>query len=302
MINKSKKKTAMTRKAKITLFVTLMLTIPTLHFVIFWIWPNLDSILIVFQNNIGQWIGLENLKWVFRSFADNPYLDMALATRNTIIFFLWNTLVEMPIAVVLAYVFFKKLPGNKFFTICLYLPCIITSTVMVTVFKSFIGVDGPVSIIFRAIGKKWTYPITNEATSLPTILFYQIWTGYGLNIILFRSAMTRIPREIFESAALDGITMGKELTKIIIPLIWAQLSTMIILAVAGIFSASGPILLFTNGDYGTMTIGHSMYLQYKVYGMVQRAAAIGFVFTLFGLPLVFLARWATSKMGGEYEY
>lgn len=302
MENGSKKRAPLKRKTKLTIFVTCMLAFPTLHFIIFWIWPNMDSILLVFQNNIGQWIGFENLKWVFNSFTDNPYLDMSEALRNTIIFFAWNMFVELPIAVVLAYVFFKKLPGNKFFTICLYLPCIITGTVMVTVFKNFIGGDGPVSIMFKAMGKKWTYPVTNPATSMPTILFYQIWTGYGLNIILFRSAMNRIPREIFESAALDGITMGKELTKIIIPLIWGQLSTMIILAVAGIFGSSGPILLFTNGDYGTMTIGHSMYLQYKVYGMVQRAAAIGLVFTVIGVPLVFLTRWLASKVGGEYEY
>ena len=114
--------------------------------------------------------------------------------------------------------------------------------------------------------------------------------------------MNRIPREIFEAENLDGITTGKELTQNILPLIWGQLTTMIILSVASMFGADGPILLFTNGKYGTMTIGFAMYQQYKVYGWANRATAIGLIYTTIGLPLVFLTRWLASKIGGEYEY
>ena len=251
---------------------------------------------------MGEWVGLDNIKWALDSFTKNPYLDMTEATRNTLIFFAWNFIVETPIAVVLAYVFYKKLPGNKFFTICLYLPCIVSTTVMVSVYKSAIGADGPLAMLWEALGRKWTYPISDESTSMITLLIYQLWTGYGLNIILFRSAMNRIPREIFEAAALDGISMFKELTSIIIPLIWPTLSSMLILSIAGMFGSQGPILLFTNGDYGTMTIGHAMYLQYKEYGQVSRAAAIGLLFTIIGIPLVFFSRWCANKIGGEYEY
>jgi ABC-type sugar transport system permease subunit len=290
------------RATKKRLFVLGMLSVPTIHFFVFWVWVNIDSVLLVFQNNFGQWVGLENLKWVFNTFRNNPDLDMFLATRNTIIFFVWNVLIETPIAVVLAYIFYKKLPGNKFFIICLYLPSIITGTVMTSVFKNFIGTDGPIKMLMNSLGRVWEYPLASDKTALKTILVYQIWTGYGLNIILFRSAMNRIPHEIFESAALDGISMRKELTSIIIPLIWPMLATMIILAVAGMFGASGPVLLFTNGDYGTMTVAHAMYLQYRIYNQVARAATIGFIFTVVGIPLVFLTRWASNKIGGEYEY
>lgn len=109
-----KGKIILNRKTKKRLFVIAMLAIPVIHFFVFWLWVNIDSILLVFQNNVGDWIGLENLRWVFTSFTDNPYLDMTEATVNTLIFFAWNMFIELPIAVVLAYVFFKKIPGNKF--------------------------------------------------------------------------------------------------------------------------------------------------------------------------------------------
>ena len=154
MENVAKKgKLTLNRKAKKRLFIIAMLTIPVIHFAVFWVWVNVDSILLVFQNNVGGWIGLENLRWVFTSFTDNPYLDMTEATVNTLIFFAWNMFVELPIAVVLAYVFYKNIPGNKFFTVCLYIPCIITPTVMTTVYKNFIGSDGPIALMYAEIGR-----------------------------------------------------------------------------------------------------------------------------------------------------
>lgn len=287
------------------MFIWGMLAFPILHFLVFWLWINVDSILLAFQNvKRNEWVGLENFRWLMAAFKGaEQILDMKMAVKNTLIIFFWNAFVELPIAVLLAYVFYKKLPGNKFFTICLYLPCIISSAVMVAVFKAFVGSEGLFAQIF---GDSWVYPITNPKTSMITMLAYNLWTGYGLNIILFRSAMTRIPEEIFESAAMDGITMRHEITKFIIPLIWPTVSTMFILSIAGIFGASGPILLFVGEweahDAGLMTISHAMFLEYKVSGLVERAAAMGLLFTSISLPLVFLSRWLLSKMGGEYEY
>ena len=91
-----KGKIILNRKTKKRLFVIAMLAIPVIHFFVFWLWVNIDSILLVFQNNVGDWIGLENLRWVFTSFNDNPYLDMTEATVNTLIFFAWNMFIELP--------------------------------------------------------------------------------------------------------------------------------------------------------------------------------------------------------------
>lgn len=300
---KHKKGIFLGRKGKQRLFICLMLAFPIIHFFVFWLWVNIDGLLLPFKNNVGEWVGFTNFEWVFNKFVNgDKNLDMWEATRNTLTFFAWGTFVELPIAVVLAYVFFKKLPGSTFFTICLYLPSIISGTVMTTIFKNFIGADGPIALILSASGEAWTNPLLQEGTSIPAMLVYNLWNGYGLSIILFHSSMKRIPRELFESAALDGITLWKELIYMVVPLIWPILTTKLILSVAGIFSASGPILLFTNGKYGTRTIGFAMYEQYKVYGQIARAATMGLIYTIIGLPLVLLSRWAAGKVGGEYEY
>ena len=53
-----KGKIILNRKTKKRLFIIAMLAIPVIHFFVFWLWVNIDSILLVFQNNVGDWIGL----------------------------------------------------------------------------------------------------------------------------------------------------------------------------------------------------------------------------------------------------
>ena len=196
------------RKGKQRIFIISMLAIPTLHFLVFWLWVNIDGLLLPFRNNVGGWVGLKNFEWVLKTFTgENKYLSLTEATVNTLIFFSWGLFVEMPISVVLAYTFYKNLPGNKFFTICLYLPSIITGTVMTTIFKNFLSADGPIALLYTAMGEQWVYPITQEGTAIPSMLAYDLWNGYGLSIILFHSSMKRIPKELFESAALDALAL-----------------------------------------------------------------------------------------------
>ena len=95
--------------------------------------------------------------------------------------------------------------------------------------------------------------------------------------------MSRVPFEIIEAAKLDGCGPAREILSIIFPLIWPTYSTQFIFALTGILSATGPILLFTNGKYGTTTIkrliederylGKSIYpsiIDEEIYTEIQR--------------------------------
>ena len=55
-------KKSINRKTKKTIFVMLMLAVPVLHFFVFWLWVNTDSILLAFRNLSGDWVGLTNIK------------------------------------------------------------------------------------------------------------------------------------------------------------------------------------------------------------------------------------------------
>ena len=297
-------KTFNQRKKQKNLFLITMLAIPVLHFFVFWLYLNINSFVLAFKNLLGYWVVFANFEWYFRNlFYDTPSVNMAEAIRNTVTFWLFGFLVESPISIIISYFFYKKIKGYKAYKIITYLPCIIGTAVMVAVFKGFIRSGGPLDEIIQTLGgnpvPKFLY---DSRYAMKTMLIYNLWSGFGINLILYSGAMERIPKEVVEYALLDGVTPIQEIIHITFPLIWPTWSMCFILSVGNLFTSSGPTLLMTGGEWGTMTIAYSMYQQVYFYKQVTRAAAIGTIFTLLGVPLVLFSRWLVNKIREPEEY
>ncbi len=292
------------KRLKQNLFLIAVFTIPTIHFLVFWLYTNASSIMLAFQNRNGEFVGFENFQWYLKDmFSAKPTVKAKEGLINSLKFWLFNQLVETPVALMIAYFFFKKIKGASVFNVILFLPAIISSVVMATVFKNFVSSAGPLAELFERLGLgKFPYLLYNSQYAMKSMLFYNFWTGFGTSLILYTSSMRKIPPEIFEAAQLDGVGMWKEFTHIIMPLIWPMFSTMLMLSIGNIFTSSGPILLLTNGEYGTQTISHTIFQQYYEYNQIERSAAIGLFYSCIALPLVLLTRWLVNKLDSNAEY
>lgn len=286
------------------LFIAAMLAVGLIQFAIFWVYVNFDSILMAFQiktKNGTVW-GFDNFTKFFHDFAI-PDLELGLALKNTVLLYVVGTLIGLPVSLIFAYFLFKKIKFSKFFRVVFFLPSIISAVVLVTLFKYIMGTRGPVNEIISLLTGapceiEW---ITDEKYSMGTILFYVFWTGFGGNIVLLTGAIHRIPTDVIEYAEIDGVGMCRELFQIIVPMIWPTLSTLLVFATAGLFTNSGPILLFTEGQYKTMTIGYFIFNEVQ-FGSYNYPAAIGLVFTVIGFPLVLLVKFGLSKIFEDVEY
>lgn len=131
----------------------------------------------------------------------------------------------------------------------------------------------------------------------------QLCVPYKLRrtVLLFSGAMGRIPKELAESAQLDGANLRTELFRIVIPLCWPTISMIILLNIAGFFAVSGPVLLLTQGEAGTYTMAYYFFAQTKNNALYQ-PAAIGIMFTVILFPIVVLARWALGKVYADVEF
>lgn len=277
-----------------TLFLTVMLVVPIVQWAIFWLYVNIQTILLGFQTKIGEW-SFNNFEMLFYELG-TAGSNINTAVLNTLRYFATNVCVIMVLALVISYFMFRQIKGVRVFRIIFYLPAIISAVAMTTVFDNFIAPTGPVGYIFELLGKEAPEFLADSSTATSTILFYTVWTGFGTNILLFTGAMSRVPMSVLESAKLDGAGMGREIVSIILPLIWPTISTLLILNCTSIFSASGPILLFTSGGYDTTTIGYwifDMVYNYNSYNMVSAA---GLFFTCIGVPFIMLVRWLIEKI------
>ena len=277
-------------------FVFSALILPIIGFLIFFVYVNARSVLMAFQrptykNGLVEHFCFDNFG---RMFSMKGGLGQLIeAFLNTLLFFAADLLIVFPISVVMSYFFFKKITGYRFFRFVYYLPTIISSSVLVALFKYAIGPGGVVAALQNATGKETYYFLINQPSALLTILFYNVIFSFGGNIIIIGGSMNGTNVEVLEAGEIDGCNRFQELTRLVIPMMWPTLSTMIILKTAAVLSASGPILAFTKGSYGTMTLSYLLYALVSGEGQekdLYYASAVGLTMTVIVFPIAMLIK------------
>ncbi len=283
------------------IFIISMLFVPVCAFLFFYVYINFNSFLMAFQRPLYD--GTGSVKWGFDNFKmfftslSSVDSDILLALKNTLIFYTVNIFVKLPLSLMICYFIYKKLLFGKAFRAIIYLPNIITGTIFATLYKYMVGSGGPLFAFWEAMNIDPIYLFSNSDYAMTGMLIFVIYSGLGGNFVLLSGAMNAIDNSIIDAGKIDGAGPFRELVSIIMPTIWPTLGTMILLASIGIFTADGPLLLFTQGQYKTMT------LNFWIFGMttgigsatdLEYASALGIIFTLLGLPIVYVANKITK--------
>ena len=294
---KEKKKRTMgqAKKLKDSIFVYCLILLPLIEFFTIYVYTNIDSFFLAFRLN-GEFT-LMNFKMLWDEITVSK--ELLIALKNTFIYFGADILLFLW-SIVLAYFFYKRIFAYKFFRFVLYIPAIISSVVFVSLFKNIVGVKGLIATIIKSFNPEFVMPklLYTPSTATWTMVIYVLWMGWTKNMLYLGGSLARIPLEVLESARLDGVGPWDELTKILIPLLMPTLSTLVLLDVIGILGSSGPILLFTKGEYETTTISYWMFELVISYteDAYSKASAAGLCLTLIMMPIIYTFRWLIDKI------
>ena len=184
---------------------------------------------------------------------------------------------------------------------------LLSTVVLASVYMRALDPSGVIGTLYQKITGSDKILLGHVDTATPSILIFCIWTGFGLNLIMFNGAMSRIPESVVESAKLEGVGFWRELVSITLPMIWPTFSMLMLLSVTAIFSATGPIVLFANqSDLKTSTIDFWMYQNIaaaeganKEYNL---ASALGLILTIASLPIFLLVMWLRKKLNPDITY
>ena len=294
---KKKKLTKAVRNRYIFCYVMLLVAIYSVakYFII-----NLQSIAMAFQVSEHSGFSLNNWKLIFSELLD---MDSTLwiAIKNTMKYFTLG-LLKIPLTFIIAYFLYKKIWGYKFFRTVFFMPSMVAPVILILIIKDIIKVGGPVYILlYRLFGYEMPNLVSNFSTATNTILFYTFWCGFGASLLIYVGAMNRIDSEILDAARIDGCGSYREFISIILPMCWETLSTMIMLDIINIFMASGPILYFTGGDYGTNTLAYWIFDQVRD-GTYYYPSTVGLFFTLLAVPIVIIVNLLMKRGGSTVEY
>jgi len=71
--------------------------------------------------------------------------------------------------------------------------------------------------------------------SMPTIILLAAWKNFGYNMVILLAALQAIPRELYESARIDGASAPQQLAYVTLPSLGPTLTLVSILTMAGYF-------------------------------------------------------------------
>ena len=293
------------------IFILCFILVPTINFLIFYVYVNFDGILMAFYRydvNYNKIWGFENFTMFFDELLHQSD-GIQLAFVNTFKTFLIN-LIIFPWGIAVSYFLYKKIPLYKTFRVLFFLPSIINGIITVIVYKNFVSVEGPIAIMVQnMLGLSEPPDLLGDPRFANTFVWiHMLWLSFPGDMIIWGGAFARIPDGVIESARIDSASWFTELVRIILPMIWPTFALKAIMLISSVFGASGAVFLLTNGDYGTMTFSAWQYIQIRnssnnpnsvVYNYVS---AIGIIVTLAAMVLVLLGKWLENKLFKDVDY
>ncbi|MFW6158686.1 MAG: carbohydrate ABC transporter permease [Planctomycetota bacterium] len=158
-----------------------------------------------------QWVGLHNYAEIFRT----PVAYRAII--RTLVF----AFVALPLSLVasLALALLLERPGRgvQGFRTAFFLPALVPQVAVAAILLWIFATDGAVNRALEAIGVG-AVPWISRRTILVTLLFVSLW-AVGHAVVIFIAGLHDVPRELYESAELDGAGYLRRVVHISIPMI-----------------------------------------------------------------------------------
>ncbi|HZW41800.1 MAG TPA: sugar ABC transporter permease [Agromyces sp.] len=149
----------------------------------------------------------------------------------------------------------------------------------------------------------WAQPwLGQESTAMMAIIAMSQWQGFGYSTLLFAVAIQRIPSELYEAAAIDGIGAVRRFFTITLPLVREMTGLMIIVTISGAFQVFNEVMVMTSGgpNNSTQVLGTWLYRNGFVRNDFGYAAAIATVIFVITLAIALVQLWINRRRRVEW--
>lgn len=248
-----------------------------------------------------EFIGLKNFKEIL--FEDHVFWKSLL---NNLIIGLFSILIQHPLALGFA-VLLDKVGGKaeKFFRAAYFTPAVISIIVTCSMWVNMMNPEfGFINKFLDAIGlgvlkMDW---LGDPRSSLLSIIFIIMWSGFGWAVLLYYAGVKGLPEEIFEAAKIDGASAMKTFTRISIPLLTPIIIVNLTFAVINALKTMTVVYLTTNGSVGdtTQVVANYLYKQAFVSNRYGYGNAISVIFVIICMITTVLLNKLSKDKENEY--
>ncbi|TJY41573.1 sugar ABC transporter permease [Cohnella pontilimi] len=284
--DKKKRKQRGERKENLAgyLFVAPML----IGLIVLTIIPTLLTLILSFTD----WsfiAGIDKIKFVgfknyIKLFDDNVF---RISLKNNLIM-LFVVPVQMILALILAVIVDRVVFFKNFFKVIFFLPYISSIVAVAIVFQLLFHPSyGPINKFLMAVGVKnpplW---LADIHYALPSIMIILVWVGIGFCMIVYLAALQSIPRDLYESADIDGAGVWTRFMRITLPLVSPTTFFLLVTGIISTFKSFDIIKVLTEGKpaYSTSVVTYHLYT--KAFDELKTGYASSIAWFLLGCVLL----------------
>lgn len=202
-----------------------------------------------------------------------------------------------------------RLPLQRLFRTAFFLP-VVTTTAIIGVVMQFIldPASGPVNLGLQKIGAEGSIDfLGSSSTALWTVMAVHTWKWVGVTMIYWLAALQTVPRDVLESAQVDGATQWKTFWHITLPLLVPFLVIITLLTVEQNLQIFDLMLTMTGGGPFFATEVIELFIYRWAFaspnpqlGYASAAAVVlGVVLLVVGIGQLLGVRAARRMAGGD---
>ena len=251
--------------------------------------------------SLTDWAGIGTPVWVgpknyAQLFGDGSFYTSLL---NTAFYVVVSVVIVVPLSLLVAQALnVRGLRWRDFWRLAYFVPMIVSPIVVALIFgllynKQFGLINVFIQAVVGAPAIDWLGDPTWAKVSVALLIVWK-WTGYLS--IFFLAGLQAVPRELYESASIDGAGAFRQFTNVTLPMLRPVSAFVAVTVLVGSAQIFDEPFLLTQGGPGDATRSVVMFIyraafQRQQFGYAAAAAVVLFV-------IVFALGQAGSRITG----
>ncbi len=240
------------------------------------VYPFFFAISISFTDRVvgseGQFIGFMN----YVNLSQKP--DFQASIRNTIVMVSAIQIIKLGIGLGLATLLNQPIWGRQFWRGLILVPWAMPAFVAFITWKLlFAPQGGAFNYILIGLGLVNTHVdfLSTRELAMPSVIVASVWRGFPFWVISFLAAMQSVPRELYESAALDGANAWQRFLNVTMPGIRHVVLVVILISTIATTNSFEAVWLLTGGGPSNATMTFPVLAYYGLQSLrIGEAAAV----------------------------
>ena len=270
-------------------------------FLVFTLYPVLASVYFSFCDydvlSAPVWTGALNYRDMF---TDSVFWK---ALGNTLYFTAFSLPLGLTLAFLLAVLLNNQVRMRPLFRTCFFLPSLVpvvaVSMLWLWIFNGSFGLLNYALGLVGIEGPNW---LSDQQWTKPALIMTTLW-GVGGSMVIYLAALQDVPRDLYDSADIDGANAWHRLVHITFPLVSPVIYFNLVMGIIGSLQVfAGPYIMFNGSGPNRSAMFYATYIYENAFSYNQMACAMAWVLFFIILGLIWVATRATRKhiyYGGE---